>query len=87
MSLLITRAIQNSLVEGLDYVVDMQEIIRKDLSSIIYIISEPTEAIDGIDFAASRNWDTREKAILYGSKYLLNNYITKGQDSLLSAEI
>lgn len=60
----------------------MQETIHKDLSSIIYNIGANSSDQDGIDFAASRNWDTREKAILYGSKYLMNNYITKGQDSL-----
>ena len=48
----------------------------------IYNIGANSSDQDGIDFASSRNWDTREKAILYGSKYLSDNYITKGQDSL-----
>ena len=83
MSLLITRAIQEQTGGGLGLRGGRaRNNPQGPLFYNIYNIGANSSDQDGIDFAASRNWDTREKAILYGSKYLLNNYITKGQDSL-----
>lgn len=83
MSLLITRAIQEQSGGGLGLRGGHARTSPQGpLFYNIYNIGANTSDQDGIDFAASRNWDTREKAILYGSKYLSDNYITKGQDSL-----
>lgn len=83
MSLLITRAIQEQTGGGLGLRGGhARNNSQGPLFYNIYNIGANSSDQDGIDFAASRNWDTREKAILYGSKYLMNNYITKGQDSL-----
>ena len=83
MSLLITRAIQEQSGGGLGLRGGhARNNPQGPLFYNIYNIGANTSDQDGIDFAASRNWDTREKAILYGSKYLSDNYIIKGQDSL-----
>ena len=83
MSLLITRAIQEQTGGGLGLRGGhARNNPQGPLFYNIYNIGANSSDQDGIDFAASRNWDTREKAILYGSKYLSDNYITKGQDSL-----
>ena len=83
MSLLITRAIQEQSGGGLGLRGGhARNNPQGPLFYNIYNIGANRSDQDGIDFAASRNWDTREKAILYGSKYLSDNYITKGQDSL-----
>ena len=83
MSLLIIRAIQEQSGGGLGLRGGhARNNPQGPLFYNIYNIGANTSDQDGIDFAASRNWDTREKAILYGSKYLSDNYITKGQDSL-----
>ena len=78
MSLLITRAIQEQTGGGLGlrggYARNNPQ---GPLFYNIYNIGANSSDQDGIDFAASRNWDTREKAILYGSKYLMNNYIIR----------
>lgn len=77
MSLLITRAIQEQAGGG-----HARNNPQGPLFYNIYNIGANSSDQDGIDFAAVRGWDTREKSILYGSKYLTDNYITKGQDSL-----
>lgn len=83
MSLLITRAIQEQTGGGLGLRGGhARNNPQGPLFYNIYNIGANSSDQDGIDFAASRNWDTREKAILYGSKYLMDNYITKGQNSL-----
>ena len=83
MSLLITRAIQEQTGGGLGLRGGhARNNPQGPLFYNIYNIGANSSNQDGIDFAAVRNWDTREKSILYGSKYLADNYITKGQDSL-----
>lgn len=83
MSLLITRAIQEQSGGGLGFTGGHA---RNDPQGKTYYnifnIGANASDQDGIDFAAIRNWDTIEKSILYGSKYLADNYISKGQDTL-----
>lgn len=83
MSLLIARAIQEQTGGGLGLRGGhARNNPQGPLFYNIYNIGASRSDQDGIDFAAIRNWDTREKSIIYGSKYLADNYITKGQDSL-----
>ena len=83
MSLLITRAIQEQSGGGLGFTGGKS---RNDPQGKTYYnifnIGANASDQDGIDFASLRDWDTIEKSILYGSKYLADNYITKGQDTL-----
>jgi len=48
----------------------------------IFNIGANTGVQAGIDYACAQGWDTREKAINGGAKYLAETYIDTGQDTL-----